>query len=121
MREGLGTGRLGRQLGVARNTVRSVLRELAKNRAEGAVHPPLKPPVRRASSLDRFEEKIKGLLRSYPDITAMRVLEELRLEGFRGGYSIVKEHVRRLRPSPRREPVSCSKSSSPDKPHTPPS
>ena len=41
----------------------------------------------------------------YPDITSMRVLEELRQEGFSGGYTIVKERVRELRPQRRKEPV----------------
>jgi hypothetical protein len=36
----------------------------------------------------------------FADITAQRVYEILRSEGFGGGYTAVKKHMRRVRPAP---------------------
>ena len=102
---GMSIRQIARNLGIARNTVRSVLRAAEEQRDRPASHPGLKPPVRRASCLDPYTDKLSKLLDTYPDITAMRVLEELRADGFAGGYTIVKERVRQLRPRPPRAPV----------------
>ena len=96
---------IARKLGISRNTVKSALRRVEEERRTGVVHPDLLPPVRRRSCLDPYEDKIKELLEYYPDITVQRVLEELRDEGFLGGYTIVKDRVRELRPRPVKEPV----------------
>ena len=48
---------------------------------------------------------VRELLARWPEITSMRVHEELRGRGFSGGYTIVKDLVRRLRPPRSREPV----------------
>ena len=95
---------ISRQLHVSRKTVRRVLAEVRKQRHEGVdILPPA--PKRRTSLLDPFEQDIHGLLEQYPDLTAVRLLEKLRSRGFKGGYSIVKDHLRRVRPRSRREPV----------------
>ena len=95
---------IAKQLGVSRNTVRSVLMSIQQERDEGAAHPDLGLQVRRPSCLDAHEERIRELLDKYQDIKAQRVFEELRGAGFTGGYTIVKERVRELRPRPTTEP-----------------
>ena len=40
----------------------------------------------------------------FSDITAQRIFEILREEGFDGGYTGVKNYVRRLRPPPKPTP-----------------
>ncbi|MGA6927497.1 MAG: IS21 family transposase, partial [Desulfosarcina sp.] len=51
----------------------------------------------RASKLDPFKSDIVRLLQAHP-YTAIQLLQRLREQGFEGGYSIVKEYVRKVRP-----------------------
>ena len=62
-------------------------------------------PRARGSLLDAYEPVIVDLLARYPDITAERVHEELRRRGYTGGYTIVSQRVRLLRPRPVIVPV----------------
>jgi transposase len=95
--------RIARELGLARETVQGVLRrwqaQRAGSEAGGSV------PARRPSRVDPFNDTIRQLLARYPDITIVRVYEELRARGFTGGVTIVRERVLELRQSPPREPV----------------
>jgi transposase len=97
---------IARTLGIARKTVRRLLREVAKRRARGddALERQL-PAARtpRVSKLDRYQSFIASQLRRYPDIRATRLLEKLRAEGFDGGYTIVRERLNELRPKPERD------------------
>jgi transposase len=87
--------RIAQSLGVSRRTVAKVLR-----RVEQARNAPVTPRPRgaRGSLLDTYEPVIVDLLARYPDITAERIHEELRGRGYTGGYTIVSQRVRRLRP-----------------------
>ena len=92
---------ISRAKGIARKTVRKIARKNAKRRSEGdnaMARAGVKPRAPRPSKLDKYVETIDSLLDDYPDITAQRVFEELVLLGFDGGYTIVKEYVRKARP-----------------------
>jgi transposase len=93
--------RIARQLHVAR---RSVARVLAEHQNRRAGEPPAKGAPR-PSVLDPFTETIGELLARYPDLTAVRLHEELRHQGFKGGYTIVKDRLRAVRPKPQQPPV----------------
>jgi transposase len=93
--------RIARELGLARETVQTVIRRWEAGRA-GADAAPRR---RRSSRVDAFEGTIRDLLTRYPDITIVRVFEELRNQGFTGGLTIVRERVLQLRPPRLREPV----------------
>jgi transposase len=92
---------VARELGVSRSTVRETLRAFEAGRAGD--DPPARPA--RPSKLDAWTPTIKSLLSRYPDITAARVFEELRAQGFTGGYTIVRERLRLVRPEPSRLPT----------------
>jgi transposase len=105
-RDGLSRRAISRHCGISRNTVRGVLEAHALGREQehrALPEPALRAP--RASKLDPFKPRIGELLRQYDDITAQRVFERLRdEEGFGGGYTTVKRHVRALRPPPKPKP-----------------
>lgn len=56
------------------------------------------PPAPRPAKLDAYLASIQELLRKYPEITAQRVFEDPRVEGYDGGYTAVRERVAGLRP-----------------------
>lgn len=90
-----------RALGVSRNTVKKILRAHKKARDTGHTALAAKPPrAPRASKIDAFRARFGELVSRYPDITAQRVFEILKDEGFTGGYTRVKEHMLLARPSP---------------------
>ena len=55
----------------------------------------------RGSLLDPYRPQIDALLAKYPGLSAVRILEEIRRgpEGYRGGISLVRQHVRQVRPA----------------------
>jgi len=56
-------------------------------------------PVQRPSKLDPFRNAIVRMLETHP-YSVVQVLQRIRQEGFDGGYSIVKDYVRKVRPKP---------------------
>jgi transposase len=94
---------IARALGIDRKTVASVIHAYQHHRETPSS---ALPRVRaRRSLLDAYDAVVAALLDRYPDITAVRLQEELRAKGFTGGYTIVKDRLRRLRPHPTRAPV----------------
>jgi transposase len=95
--------RIARALGVNRKTVAAVIETHQQQRAQPNLA--LQAPARRKSALDPYVAQIETLLSRYPDLTAVRLHEELRAAGFKGGYTVVKERLLRMRPRPVVEPV----------------
>ena len=96
--------RVAGELGISRNTVSVILERVDTAREQG--HDVLPPsPVKRGSTLDEHEDFVRGRLKKYPDLSAVRIHEDLQERGFAGGYTIVKELVRRLRPQPKKGPL----------------
>jgi transposase len=99
---------LVRHFSISRNKVRRILRKHDKGRDQG--HDILLTQQqgrvsRRASKLDPFEKTITRLLEKYPKITGERLFEELKLDGYTGGVSILRDRLRALRPGPKQTPV----------------
>ncbi len=97
-KEGMTRRAIGRALRISRNTVRSILGAHDEGREQPHSALPARRSVTRPSKLDRFRPRVEGLFKLYPDITAQRVFEILRDEGYDGGQSIVKDLVRKVRP-----------------------
>jgi len=101
-RAGASIRQIARSLGMARNTVSGVLAQIQARRAGDPDDSPL---LRRPSRLDPYQPVILELLTRYPDLTAVRLLEELRQRGFTGCYSLVRRRLSELRPRSERSPV----------------
>jgi transposase len=85
---------------LARNTVSRALRQVEARRAGDGTG-----PERRPCLLDPYEPVLRELVGRYPDLTATRLLEELKRRGFTGGYTVVRRRLRELRPRPAPPPV----------------
>lgn len=84
------------KLGISRNAVRRELR--------GDSHHPAPVSYPRPSKLDPYKAKIGYLVRE-KNLSGVRVLEEIKEIGYRGGYSILKDYIRTIRPRPYRRPT----------------
>jgi transposase len=93
---------IARTMCLSRRAVSRALTEHDSARQQGSPHPGLPGRRRRRQSVvDDYEEAIGGFIKRYPDITVIRLLEELRALGYQGGYSVLRERVKALRiPAP---------------------
>ncbi len=98
---------IARALRIDRKTVAKIIDEVQRRRDDGDDALARELPAKRAprpSKLDRFTGVIAELLASYPDLRATRLHEELCARGFDGSYTIVREHLLKLRPRPGKKP-----------------
>jgi transposase len=91
--QGLSVSAIARQMGVDRKTVRTYI-------AKGLEPPAYKKRPPAPSLVDRFEPYLCERLAAYPTLTARRLFREIKERGFSGGYSIVRDRVRDIRPAP---------------------
>jgi transposase len=94
---------IARELGLSRGAVARVVARVQAQRAGRAA--PSAGPRPRASIVDPFEPLLKELLAKYPHLTVERALEEVRARGYTGGYTVLRQRVRQLRPRPAPPPV----------------
>jgi transposase len=97
---------IARSMCLSRRAVSRALTEHDGAREQGSPHPELpRRRRRRGSVIDDYEEAIGGFIKRYPDITIIRLLEELRALGYQGGYSILRERMKTLRVPAPAQPV----------------
>jgi transposase len=88
--EGTSIRMIARQLRLSRKTVRRIL---------GQPRPSARRTSKsRGSLLDPHRPAIRELLDDTPEMLAPAILERLRVRGYKGGISILRELVRQLRP-----------------------
>jgi transposase len=91
-REGLSVSAIAQRLGLDRKTVRKYI-------ARG-LEPPVYGPRQPAPSLlTSFETYLRERVNAYPELTAVRLLREIRELGYAGGYTTLKRFLRMVRPS----------------------
>ncbi len=87
MREkGMSIKAISRELGISRNSVRKHLRSEPKG----------KQNRKRGSKFDPYRDRIRALIDEH-NLSAVRILEEIRKMGYHGGYTILKEYCHDLR------------------------
>jgi transposase len=91
-RQGLSVSAIARQIGVDRKTVRAYV-------AKGLEPPAYKKRPPKEGMVAPFEPYLRDRLTAYPGLTARRLFRELKERGFAGGYSVVRDRVRDLRPA----------------------
>ena len=57
------------------------------------------------TKLDAYKAIIETRLAAYPELSAVRLLAEIRAAGYNGNYTQLKAFVRRVRPAPPPEPI----------------
>jgi transposase len=89
--EGLPISTIARKLGVSRMTV---YRRATSDKSEIGYGPrPKKPTL-----LEPFNDYIRGRLKLYPELLAIRLYAEIKELGYAGKYTLVKDFVRLVRP-----------------------
>lgn len=105
LEQGIQKAALARQLGVSRRTVYHWLEtgQLDRELDNEAVR--YGPRRVMATKLDGYRGIIDARLGEFPELTAVRLFDEVQAAGYEGSYTQVKEYVRRGRPKPEPEPV----------------
>jgi transposase len=96
---------LARQLGISRDTIHRWIRagDLDRDLDTTPLRYGPRPPF--PTKLDPYKDIIVTRLARYPELSAVRLLAEIRAAGYTGGYSQLKAFVRQVRPAPTPEPV----------------
>src|SRR6185503_7899580 len=105
LEQGTSKSALARTLGVHRDTIHRWIREGELDRDLDTApvrYGPRRPvPIK----LDAYKAIIETRLDAYPQLSAVRLLAEIRAAGFVGSYTQLKAFVRRVRPAPPAETV----------------
>jgi transposase len=83
---------IARRLHCSRHTVAAALKMR---------QPPSSQAAQRVRVLDRYVEQIKNLLAKYPDLSAVRIREEIARgpEGYTGSADVLRRYLRKIRPA----------------------
>jgi transposase len=103
--QGLTKSAIAEKLGVDRTTIYRWIRkgELDRDLDEEPVRYSSRPPV--PWKLDPYKPIIRERLKQYPELSAVRLFEEVKAAGYDGGYTQMKVYVRQVRPRPPEQPV----------------
>lgn len=105
LEQGLSQTAIARELGISRRTVYRWIQSGELDRDVDAEAVRYSPRPRVPRKIDPYTGIIRARLEEFPELTAVRLFEEIRAAGYPGGYTQVKEYVREDRPRPSEEPV----------------
>jgi len=95
---------IAHDLHLSRKSVAGIVANHQQQRAHGVTGLPV-PSEGRGSLVDSYEATLREYLGRYPNMSVVRLLEELRRAGYTGGYTILRQRVKQLRPQFCRPPV----------------
>ena len=91
-RQGLSVSAIARQSGIDRKTVRKYI----ERGLEAPIYGPRKP---RETVIDPFTAYLRDRVARYPGLTGKRLFRELKELGYGGGYTVVTDFLRDVRPA----------------------
>jgi len=101
--EGLSKSAIAQRLSVSRRVIYHWIATGQLTRDVDA--PPVRRAAPRATKLDRFTGIIGERLTTYPELSAVRLYEEVKAAGYSGGITQLRDYVARVRPRPEPEPL----------------
>lgn len=90
--EKLSKAAIAERLRIHRKTVRRALASRSGPPPDG------RAPACAPGKVDAYDGYLRRRLQEYPELSAAKLLKEIRRMGYPGGYTILKEHLRTLRP-----------------------
>lgn len=102
---GMSRRAIARKLKISRDTLYRWIREgdLDRDVDDSPMHYGPRPPV--PTKLDPYKLIIQARLDAFPDLSSVRLLEEIQAAGYAGGYSQLAQYVRTARPRSEPEPI----------------
>ena len=105
LEQGASKSALARRLGVSRDTIHRWIRDGDLDRDLEATVVQYGPRAPVATKLDAYRGIVEARVAAYPQLSAVRLLDEIRAAGYAGGYSQLKAFVRTIRPVPTPAPI----------------
>ncbi len=90
-REGMSVSAIARRTGLDRKTIRKYI-------ARGLEPPAYTPRPPQPTLVGPFEPYLRERLQSFPELSGRRLLREIRELGYTGGYTVLKDFLRTVRP-----------------------
>ena len=105
LEQGMSKAAIARELGVDRRTIYRWVGVGDVDRGPGEELVRYGPRVPKPTKRDPYKGIIRARLEAYTELSAIRLLDEIRATGYRGGYTQLKEYVRQVRPRSPADPV----------------
>ena len=90
-RQGLSVSAIARRTGLDRKTIRKYI-------AKGLEPPAYTPRPPRQTLVGPFEPYLRERLQTFPELSARRLLRDIRALGYQGGYTVLKDFLRTVQP-----------------------
>lgn len=105
LEQGMTKTAVAEMFGVGRRTVHHWIQtgQLDRDLSPETVHYGPRPPV--PTKIGPYKAIILARLEAFPELSAVRLDQEIKAAGYSGGYTQVKEYVRTVRPRPPEEPI----------------
>ena len=103
--QGLTHTAIARKLGVNRRTIYRLVRSGQLERDLDAEQARYRPRPIVARKIDPYKPIVVARLAAYPELSCVRLLEEVRAAGYTGGLTQLKVLVQQMRPEPVPQPV----------------
>ncbi len=92
-RQGMSVSAIARRTGLDRKTIRKYI-------TKGLEPPVYTPRPPRPPLISPYEPYLRERLQAFPELSGRRLLRDIRALGYTGGYTVLKDFLRTIRPKP---------------------